>query len=79
MYKGVMGMKLSDLLQLITENMIVRVTTHATVYGISNEITLFVFYGKYDKVDNDPMRLEAMEQTVKSIYNMDDTEIYVEI
>lgn len=72
-------MKLSDLLQLITENMIVRVTTHATVYGISNEITLFVFYGKYDKVDNDPMRLEAMEQTVKSIYNMDDTEIYVEI
>lgn len=74
-----MGMKLSDLLELITENMKVRVTTHVTVYGISNEITLFVFYGKYDKVDNDPMRLEAMEQTVKSIYNMDDTAIYVEI
>lgn len=72
-------MKLKDLLSLLTDNMIVCVTTHTNVYDVPVEVTLFKYYGRYDKVDSEQSRLTAMEQNIKRIYDMDETTIYVEI
>lgn len=72
-------MKLKDLLSLLTDNMIVCVTTYTNVYDVPVEVTLFKYYGRYDKVDSEQSRLTAMEQNIKRIYDMDETTIYVEI
>lgn len=72
-------MKLKDLLSLLTDNMIVCVTTRTNVYGVPVEVTLFKYYGRYDKVDSDQSWLTAMEQDIKNIYDMEDTTLYVEI